>query len=314
MEQVIITGATGVTGIALVRFLLEQAVKVTAILRPGTARRKYLPEHPNLTVMECDMKYYRTLGPLLSGKHYDVFYHLAWEGTTGVHKADNRNDMYLQNRNIAHTLDAVELCRQLGCGVFVAAGSQAEYGRTTEVISETTIEKPETGYGCAKLCAGNMSRILCRKYGIRHVWARLFSIYGPYDSERNNLINYSIAKLLQNENPGYTKGEQRWDYLYSFDAAKALWLLGDLGKAGEIYCIGYGEARPLSEYIRILHRTVNPEILPVFGEIPYQEDQVMNLCLDITKLKQDTGFEAEVEFCKGIQKVYAWYEKEGMGT
>ena len=40
-----------------------------------------------------------------------------------------------------------------------------------------------------------------------------------------------------------------WDYLYSKDAGKAFYLLGEKGINGKVYCIGGGEARPLKDYI-----------------------------------------------------------------
>lgn len=309
MENVIVTGATGVTGIALVRFLLEKRIHVTAFVRPGSFRMKLLPSHPGLRLIECGMEDYKTIANSLSGDKYDVFYHLAWEGSTGEFKLDNRNNMYLQNRNVTYSLDAVELCRQLNCPVFIATGSQAEYGRYDEIISEDTMEYPENGYGSAKLCAGQMTRILCKSYGIRHIWARLFSVYGPYDGGTVNLIQSSISLLQKEERPKYTLGIQEWDYLFSYDAANALWLLSQKGKGGQTYCIAQGMSMPLSEYIKIIHEVVNPQIIPIFGEIPYGSNPIMNLRADITKLKKDTGFKPEYDFRSGIGIVSEWSAK-----
>ena len=310
MKSVIVTGATGVTGVALVRFLLDKNIKVTTLVRKGSFRRKYLPIHPDLRIVDCSMEEYNSILPVLEGQCYDVFFHLAWDGSTGIQKLDNRNNMYLQNKNVTYSLDAVELCRQLDCPVFISTGSQAEYGRCDGVITEETIEKPENGYGSAKLCAGQMTRILCRTYGIKHVWARLFSIYGPYDGGTENLIQSGITKLLKGERPSYTLGEQEWDYLFSFDAAKALWLLSLRGRDGQIYCVAQGNSMPLSEYIRIMHKEVNPSVQPILGELPYSHNQVMSLCADITKLKKDTDFEPDYDFQRGIKRVSEWRATE----
>ena len=310
MNNAIISGATGVTGVALVRYLLNEGIHVTALVRPGSYRIKYLPEHKYLRVVECDMEEYKIIAPILSSASYDVFFHLAWEGSTGEQKLDNRNDMYLQNRNVMFSLDAVELCKKLNCQVFVATGSQAEYGRCNDIITEETRERPENGYGCAKLCAGQMTRILCNSYGIKHIWARLFSIYGPYDGGTVNLIQSSITKLQQGERPRYTWGEQEWDYLFSLDAAKALYLLSEKGQDGQVYCVAQGNSMKLAEYIKILHEETNPFITPIFGEVPYSQGQVMNLQADITKLKLDTGFIPDFDFRRGIRMVSEWSSHE----
>lgn len=301
LKRVIVTGGTGVTGNALVRYLLNQGIQVTALIRRNSIRENSLPVHKNLTVLSCNMEEYDSIGKDLS-KNYDAFFHLAWDGSMGKEKVSNRNQMFLQERNIFYMLKAVELCHEINCPVFVATGSQDEYGRCTGVISEQTPTVPENGYGMAKLCAGQMTRVICRKYGIRHIWARLFSIFGPHDGAQS-LIDTSILKLKKREQTSYTKGDQIWDYLYSYDAAKALMLLAEKGKDGEVYCVASGDSHPLREYIIWMHEVVAPDVTPVFGGIPYRENQVMQMKPDITKLVTDTGFFPEYTFQEGILEI-----------
>ncbi len=87
---------------------------------------------------------------------------------------------------------------------------------------------PENGYGIAKLCAGQMSRILCEQKNMNHIWTRILSVYGPYDGE-NTMIMSVIRKLAHGEKPSLTEGKQQWDYLYSKDAGYAMYLLGEKG-------------------------------------------------------------------------------------
>ena len=79
-----------------------------------------------------------------------------------------------------------------------------------------------------------------------------------------------------------------WDYLYSADAGYAMYLLGEKGVSGKTYCIGGGTARPLREYIEAIRDAAAPGAEIGFGEIPYQEKQVMYLCADISDLEKDT--------------------------
>ena len=308
-EKVIVTGGTGVTGVALIRYLLKAGKSVTAIVRPYSNRIRYLPKDENLHLIECNLDDYDRIGTKELGENFSVFFFFSWDGSKGKEKVDNRNNMQLQSKNVEYDISAVELCRRVSCPVFVATGTQAEYGRCESVINEMTETHPENGYGCAKLCAGQMTRIMCRKYGIRHIWARLFSVYGPYDGTQS-LIYTSMLKLMSEKSPAYTAGEQIWDYLYSFDAAKALVLLGEKGRDGEIYCVANGNADRLCSYISKLHEIVKPEILPRFGEIPYLDNQVMKLQVDIAKLKRDTGFMPEYTFEEGIREIFSWSKTE----
>lgn len=310
VKKVVITGATGAIGLALIQKCIEEKIEVLAIVREHSARRDRIPCNPFVKTVECSLDGLKYLDAdklkswNVESGGYDVFYHFAWAATIG----DGRNNMKLQTANIDYALDAVALAERLGCHTFVGAGSQAEYGRCDAKLSGGIPAFPENGYGMAKLCAGQMTRVECQKRGIRHIWTRILSVYGPGDGEMT-MISSVIRKLLSGEKPALTAGEQMWDYLYSEDAARAMYLLGSRGRDGGVYCIGSGQARPLREYIEILRDAVDPSLPLGIGEIPYGEKQVMYLCADLSALTEDTGFVPEVTFEEGIRRTIKAQEK-----
>ena len=307
MKKVVMTGPTGSIGIALIQQCIAQGIRVLAIVRPHSKRTDRIPCSPLVQVVACsldtlcdlDEKALERAG--VESFDYDVCYHFAWAATIG----SGRNDRKLQTANIGYALDAVALAARLGCHTFVGAGSQAEYGRWEEKLSEYTPTFPESGYGMAKLCAGAMTRLECSRLGMRHVWARILSVYGPGDGEQT-MISTVIRKLLAGEIPALTAGIQQWDYLHCRDAAKAMYLLGEKGRDGSIYCVGSGNARPLREYIEILRDCINPALALDFGAVAYGPQQIMYLCADIEKLTRDTGFIPEVDFEDGIRETIGW--------
>lgn len=303
MKRAIITGATGSVGMAIIKALLQQDVEILVFCRKGSSRNRNIPIDPHISIKYCSLDELATVQND-TGYTYDVFFHLAWEGTTG----EVRNDMHLQNRNILHTLDAVNAAERFGCNTFIGAGSQAEYGRVEGALSSDTPTAPETGYGIGKLCAGQMSRILCEQKNIRHIWTRILSVYGPYDNV-NSMIMSTIGKVIKGEVPDLTKGEQEWDYLYADDAGRAFCLLAERGIHGKIYCIGSGIAKPLKEYMYKLRDHINPSSPLGIGKIPYGPKQVMYLKADISELTRDTHFMPEVSFDVGIQNTINWYKE-----
>ncbi len=304
MKRIVLTGPTGAIGIALIRQCIREGVEAYALIRRNSRRRERIPGHEAVHVVECDLEELDRLDAAAIPP-CDVFYHLGWAGTTG----DSRNDMRLQLDNVRYTLDAAAAASRLGCRVFVGAGSQAEYGRAEGVLQASTPAFPETGYGMAKLCAGQMSRRECGRLGIRHIWTRILSVYGPYDSE-SSMVMSSIRKILAGETPLFTKGEQMWDYLYCEDAARALFLLGESGKDQKIYCIGSGAADRLANYIRIIGEQTDPQVPLGIGQVPYGENKVMYLCADIRQLQEDTGFRPRFSFEEGIRKTVEWAKAE----
>ena len=300
ISSAIVTGGTGVTGNALVRYLLDQGVKVTALVRKNSIRAKYLPEHENLKVVWCGLEEYAEIAGELEAGTYDAFFHLAWEGSKGKEKVANRNNFRMQNMNTGFALDAVELCHSIGCNTFIMTGSQAEYGPVNGICNEDTPKHPVNGYGMAKLCAEGMTRLLCEEYGIRHIWPILFSVYGPRDATES-MIDTSIRNLKEGRGNTYTKGEQIWNYLYSFDAAKALLLLAQYGKGGEFYNVASAESRPLADYIKDLYEVISPGTEPDLGGRPYPAGGPVSLWADTKKLVEQTGFSEDYSFKKGIK-------------
>ena len=300
--RAVVTGATGAVGMALVSQLVSEGIETTVLCRTNSTRAHRIKESELVKKVDCSLD---GLANLRLDSEYDMFFHLAWAGTTGA----SRNDMYLQNDNVKYTLDAVELAARIGCKTFVGVGSQAEYGHVNRKLNSATPTFPENGYGMAKLAAGQMSRVRCYELGIKHVWARILSVYGPYDGERS-LVSVAIDKLARGERASFTAGEQLWDYMYSGDAARALCAIAENGKDGGVYCLGSGQTQPLYKYIEAIRDTVAPNATLGLGDIPYAEGQVMYLCADISELTADTGFEPRVSFENGIKETVKWYYEE----
>lgn len=287
-----VTGATGAIGTALCTKLLDEGFDVYAVCRRDSRRESNIPL--GAKKVYCDLNELLSLSQKI--EKADVFYHLGWANTVG----SGRNDMFSQTENIKHTLVAVNVAKKLGCECFIGAGSQAEYGRSSEPLRSNTPCFPENGYGMAKLCAGLMSRKTCAELGMRHIWARILSVYGPFDSE-GSLISKAVRAQKNGETLPLTLGEQVWDYLFSYDAAEALYLMFRHGRNGAVYPLGGGTARPLYEYIKEIREAIPGNGIFKFGEIPYGKDQVMYLRADVTDIKNDLGFSPKYTFKEGIR-------------
>ncbi len=308
MKRVVITGATSMIGIALIRECIAHEVKVYAVIRPDSFNANRIPHSEWVEIVECDLGCLSKLRDLIN-EPCDVFYHLGW-GHTGAGRNDN---LMYQTDNIAYTLQAVHAAEELHCCKFVGAGSQAEYGLCNDSkISPETAVNPVQAYGIAKYAAGKLAMIECKKCGMTCVWVRIFSVYGE-DDKKTSMISSSIEKMLDGRETGFTAGEQVWDYLYSSDAGNAIYLIGEKVCKSKVYCLGSGEGRKLKEYIQIIGDIVHPESDLGLGKIPYNSETVMNLCADISSLKKDTGFEPQVSFEEGIEKIYLAKKRERMG-
>lgn len=294
MYRVVVTGATSMLGAALIKECIKQNVEVLAIVRKGTSKLERLPQSGLLEVSACGMDQFACMES--REKRYDVFYHFAWAGTS----RENRDNPVLQEENIRCTLDAVELAARLGCRKFIGAGSQAEYGPRSGIVTADTKVSPQLAYGTAKYAAGQLSRKLCIQYGMVHIWGRIFSVYGTNDKE-GTMLSYAIDRFIHGEKAYFSSAAQMWDYLYEDDAGKIFYLLGKCIEDSRVYCIADGKSRPLKEFIF--------EMREIFGdgaECKFASDTGgvdAGLQPDTGSLFQDISFQPEVKFREGIRKM-----------
>lgn len=297
VDKVVITGATSMLGISLIEYLLSHGVeKVLAVCSPGSARMKNIPIHSCIQTIQCDLTCLENI-KRFTQEEYDVFYHFAWVGT----QAQMRNNIKVQMKNIGYTLDALRLAKELGCKTFIGAGSQAEYGICEEPLTEETPAWPQNAYGLSKYIAGKLSQLYAKEIGMRHMWVRVVSVYGPHD-RGDTMIMSTLRQLLATGHASFTKGEQIWDYLYESDAARAMALIGSKGESGSVYVLGSGKAYSLRKYIEEMISVLGEGYIAKFGEVEYKADARMYLCADITKLTKDTGFLPQTDFKTGISK------------
>ena len=306
MKRVVITGATGAVGRALIKVCIEAGYEVLAVVHRTSDRVSQLNTIKNCHVMYLNLSEYDSAMEEMKKQDiatdgYELFFHLAWMAPFG----EGRNNLGLQLENVKASLAAVHFAKALGCTSFIGAGSQAEYGRVTGKLSSDTPVFPETGYGIAKLCAGQMTRLACEQVNIKHIWTRILSVYGPHDGI-HSLISVAIDDMINNRETVFTPCNQIWDYIYSEDAAKAMLLAAQKGKHGGVYVIGRGEAQPLKEYIKKIAEITDYKKKIGFGKRPYSDKQVMCLQADISELEK-LGFEPQISFEEGINAVIELY-------
>lgn len=302
MKTAVITGPTGAIGRALISVCIQAGYEVLAVVHRTSTRAAELKRIEHCQVLHLDLSEYDDALEEIKKQNVtpegcELFFHLAWVAPFGK----DRENLPLQLENVKFSLAAVRFAKALGCSTFLGAGSQAEYGRAKGKLSPDTPTFPETGYGVAKLCAGQMTRLACDQIGLKHVWTRILSVYGPYDG-KNSLISVAIDDMIHNRETSFTPCVQIWDYMYSEDAARALLLASQNGDHGSVYVIGSGEAHRLKEYILKIAEITNYKKEIGFGKRTYNDKQVMNLQADIKSL-QELGFELKVRFEEGIQRI-----------
>ena len=297
--KAIITGATGFIGTALCREMLQNGHEVVAVIRPGSAKKEKLQFDESirggLSVLEMPLGELEDLAAMVSDA--DVFFHLAWNGSSG----GAREDFDAQYANIRYTAAAVRVAKKCGCRKFVGAGSQAEYGVVQGTAEEDrTPPNPFMMYGAAKLSACHMGRLVAEQEGIAYVWPRIYSVYGVGENP-GTLVNYVMDTLRKGEIPELSPCENIWNFLYITDCVRGLRMLAENENIRGIFHIASKDTRLLKEYVAEMRDMIAPGAELRFGAKQANPERTFWLQPDVTKLEK-IGFQPEVSFAEGIRR------------
>ncbi|WP_321833005.1 NAD-dependent epimerase/dehydratase family protein [Clostridium butyricum] len=305
MKKAIVTGANGFVGLWLVKELVSNGVEVTAVVRENSNRLECIKDLNGVKIVYNDLSNIRNLSEKIKDCNFDVFYHLAWTGSTGPDRADYA----LQLKNVKYTVDAVNAASKLKCKKFVGAGTLAEFDCNSYIPLDGATPNSVTCYGTAKLTSHYMSKAECNKLGIEHGWAYLSNTYG-IGNRTQNFVNFACKTMITGKSADFTAGEQPYDFVYVSDTARGLYCIGENGKNNFSYYIGSAEPTKLKEFIFKIRDAVDKNIKLNLGAIPFNGIQLPASVFDCTKLVEHTGYKASVSFDEGIKITVDWLRKE----
>jgi len=73
---------------------------------------------------------------------------------------------------------------------------------------------------------------------------------------------------------------------------------------------GYGQARPMHEYVKIIRDAIDPSAKLGVGNLPYKTSRVDNAIVNISELQKDTGFAPKVDFETGILRTIDYFKQK----
>lgn len=305
MIKVLITGAAGFVGAALVKECLNKGMFVYAIDVVENPFTRIKLHDNNLVYIQKDLVEFHELEPELRNKGIDVFYHFAWKGSAGP----LREDFKCQIDNALLAVDILKFAKSIGCTKFVFAGTIMEFETSEVVYSQETKPQMTYSYGVGKSLAHQLCKLLANKLGIDLVWGYITNAFGVGESSPR-LINTTIRKCINHEKLSFTSGIQNYDFIYIDDVARAFYLLGEKGKANKAYMIGSGHARPLRDFLTILVNICDEKAIPCFGNIPFTGVNQSLATFSISEIEKDCGFEPQISFEDGISRTFEWIKKE----
>ena len=198
---------------------------------------------------------------------------------------------------------------------FLQISTDEVYGALgpTGYFTEETPLDPHSPYSASKASSDLIVKAYHDTYGLNTNITRCSNNYGPYQFPEK-LIPLMIHNALNHkELPVYGDGKHVRDWLYVEDHCKAIDLVFEKGKSGEVYNIGGHNEKENIEIVKLIitylqEKTKDKEINETL--IKHVKDRLghdRRYAIDPTKIKNELGWEPETKFEEGIKRTIDWY-------
>jgi GDP-L-fucose synthase len=301
-RRIVVTGGAGFLGSYVLDKLGERGC--TEILVPRV-------EDYDL-VKACDIeRMYVDMRP-------DVVIHLA--AVVGGIGANREHPGKFFYENLMMGVQLIEQGRLCGIDKFVAIGTVCAYPKYTPVpFKEDDIwrgypEETNAPYGLAKKMLLVQSQAYRDEYGFNSIFLLPVNLYGPrdnFDPSSSHVIPALIKKCVDAIDAGsdyidcWGTGSASREFIFAEDAAEGILLATENYNGSDPINIGSGFEITIKNLVEKIASMTGFE-----GEIRWDSskpDGQPRRCLDVSRAKEEFGFEARTGFDEGLKAAIEWY-------
>lgn len=299
-ERVVVTGAGGVLGTALVRCLREKGAKVEALTRRN-----------------CDLLDADAVNTLFDAVRPTIVFHLAgW--VAGVQGNINFAGLAFYE-NVSINVNVIEAARRAKVRKVVAAGTTAVYSDEISLpMREDDIWRgaphgSEGAYAHAKRAMLAQLDAYRLQYGMDFGYMICTNLYGPndrFDVKYGHVVPSLVARfheavtLDRPEIAIWGDGTPTRDFLFSMDAAKAFVAVAESGRGA--FNTATGTVARIRDLVETLAETSGYR-----GEITWDTSKPkgqQSRSYDTSRLLA-LGWRPGVDLAEGIRQTYRWYDR-----
>jgi dTDP-glucose 4,6-dehydratase len=325
MKTYLVTGGAGFIGSNFVLYMLKKYEDIRIV---NLDKLTYAGNLENLKSIENDERHIFVQGDICDAKlvsslfeKYDIDYVAHFAAESHVDRSIREPEVFAKT-NVMGTVNLLNCAKNAWEtetswkeGVkFLHVSTDEVYGSLEETgyFMETTPLDPHSPYSASKASSDMMVKAYGDTYKMPVNITRCSNNYGPFQFPEK-LIPLLINNCLQLKDlPIYGDGLNIRDWLYVEDHAKAIDMVINNGRLGEVYNVGGHNERTnlqiVDTVIDYINKNVDNKVtadLKKFVEDRKGHDRRYGI--DPAKIKEELGWYPETTFEVGIVKTIKWY-------
>ena len=311
---IVVTGGAGFIGSNFIFYLLKQYPEYRIICLDkltyagNLSTLTPIKDKENFRFVKADICDRSAVERLFEEEYPDIIVNFAAE--SHVDRSIETPDLFLQT-NIMGTATLMDACCKYGIKRFHQVSTDEVYGdlpldRPDLLFIENTPLCASSPYSSSKAAADLLVQAYHRTYGLPATISRCSNNYGPYQFPEKLIPLMIINAQRDQPLPVYGKGLNIRDWLYVEDHCRAIDLILQQGRVGEVYNIGgHNEMRNINIVKLICKELGKSESL-----IEYVTDRKghdLRYAIDPSKIHSELGWLPEIKFEEGIKNTIQWY-------
>ena len=313
MKNILVTGGAGFIGSNFIYYELEKhpdrrIVCLDALTYAGNLETlERALKSKNFRFVKGDITDRKAVEALFEEESFDAVVNFAAE--SHVDRSIDEPEVFLKT-NILGTQVLLDACRKRDIR-FHQVSTDEVYGdlpldRPDLFFTEETPIHTSSPYSASKAAADLLVTAYFRTYGAKVTISRCSNNYGPYHFPEK-LIPLIITNALEGkELPVYGEGKNVRDWLYVEDHCKAIDLILENGRLGEVYNIGGHNEKTNLEVVKTVLKILgkSEDLIRFVKDRPGHD---MRYAIDPTKIRNELGWYPETTFEEGIKITTQWY-------
>ena len=312
--NIIVTGGAGFIGSNFIYYMLkkhpsDRIICVDKLTYAGNLETlEAAMEKKNFNFIRADIADRQAVYRIFEQEKPDIVVNFAAE--SHVDRSIENPEIFLQT-NVIGTSVLLDACRRYGIDRYHQVSTDEVYGdlpldRSDLFFTEETNLKTSSPYSASKAGADLLVMAYHRTYKIPTTISRCSNNYGPYHFPEKLIPLMIINALSDKKLPVYGDGKNVRDWLYVEDHCRAIDLILQKGRVGEVYNIGGHNERANIDVVKtILKELGKPEDL--IEHVTDRKGHDRRYAIDPTKIHTELGWEPETKFEDGIKKTVKWY-------